>query len=75
MMRRRDREEKPMARYSGLTPEERAIITQIQDLLLDRYVELKQALEKGENARAQEIEAAIIELQREKDKIGEWASH
>ena len=63
-----------MVRYAGLTPEERAKITEIQDLLIDRYVEQKEALERGKRIRAKEIEAEIKELQQEKEKIEEWAT-
>jgi len=39
-----------MEKSSELTPEERAKITEIQDLLIDRYVALKSAIENGEKA-------------------------
>jgi len=63
-----------MGQYEGLTPEERARITEIQDFLIDRYVEQKEALEKGDNARAKEIAREIKELQREKEEIKEWTA-
>ncbi len=63
-----------MERYNGLTPEERARITEIQDFLIDRYVEQKEALEKGKKTRATELEIEIKELRREKEKIEEWAT-
>lgn len=56
-----------------LTPEERARITEIQDLLIDRYVEQKEALDKGEKARAIEIGFEIKELKREIEEVKEWA--
>ena len=56
-----------------LTPEERARITEIQDLLIDRYVEQKEALEKGEKARAIEIGFEIKELKREIEEVKGWA--
>jgi hypothetical protein len=62
-----------MGQYDGLTPEERARITEIQDFLIERYVEQKEALEGGDNARAKEIALEINELQREKEEIKEWA--
>ena len=40
-----------MRQYSGLTPEERAQITEIQDLLIDRYVALKEAFQQGNKIR------------------------
>ena len=63
-----------MAQYDGLTPEERARITELQDLLIDRYVEQKEASQKGEIDRVHEIEAEIKELHCEKEKIKEWAA-
>jgi len=63
-----------MGQYDGLTPEERARITEIQDLLIDRYVEQNEAREEDDNARVKEIGREIKELQREKEKIKEWAT-
>jgi hypothetical protein len=63
-----------MGQYDGLTPEERARITEIQDFLIDRYVEQREVLEKGDDARAKEIALEIKELQREKEEIKEWAA-
>lgn len=63
-----------MGRYDGLMPEERAKITEIQDLLIDRYVEQREALAKGDNIRAKKIELEIKELQIEKDEIRKWAT-
>jgi hypothetical protein len=63
-----------MGQYDGLTPEERARITEIQDLLIERYVEQNDALEKGENLRAQAIGREIKKLRREKEEIQEWAA-
>lgn len=63
-----------MGQYNGLTPEERARITEIQDFLIERYVEQKEALEIGDDARAKEIGREIKELQREKEEIKEWAA-
>ena len=63
-----------MGQNDRLTPEERARITEIQDSLIDRYVEQNEALEKGDNVRAKEIGLVIKELQREKEKIKEWAN-
>ncbi len=62
-----------MGRYNQLTPEERARVTEIQDLLIDRYVEQKEALGKGLKTHAIEIEFEIKELQREMEKIKGWA--
>jgi hypothetical protein len=63
-----------MGQNDRLTPEERARITEIQEFLIDRYVEQNEALEKGDNVRAKEIGLEIKDLQREKEKIKEWAT-
>ena len=63
-----------MGQYDGLTPEERARITEIQDFLIERYVEQKEALERGDDGRAKEIALEIKGLQREKEEIKEWAA-
>jgi hypothetical protein len=55
-------------------PEERARMTEIQDLLIDRYVEQKEALEEGKRCRAIELEFEIKELLHEKEKIKRWAA-
>ena len=60
--------------YHGLTPEERARITDIQDLLIERYVEQKETVEEGKKARAREIKFEIKELKREMETIKEWAN-
>ena len=62
-----------MGQYNQLTQEERAKITEIQDLLIDRYVEQKEALDRGLKTHAIEIEFEIKELQREMEKIKGWA--
>jgi hypothetical protein len=49
-----------------LIPEERARITKIQDLLIERYVEQKEALDEGNRCRALELEFEIKELLHEK---------
>jgi hypothetical protein len=63
-----------MERYHGLSPEEQTRITDIQDLLIELYVEQKEELEEGEQARAREIEFEIKELKREMETIKEWAN-
>ena len=54
-----------------LTPEERARVTEIQDLLIERYVEQREALEKGQKARAVGLQFEIKELRREMDEFKE----
>ena len=63
-----------MEKSSQLTPEERAKITEIQDLLIDRYVAQKSAIEKGERTRSRQIEFEIEDLKREIEEIKEWAN-
>ena len=56
-----------MKQDQALPPEERARIIEIQDLLIDRFVEHREATEKGQTWRAKELEAEIEELQNEKE--------
>jgi hypothetical protein len=49
-------------------------ITDIQDLLIERYVEQKEAIQEGNRCRAIELEFEIKELRREKEKIKHWAA-
>jgi len=63
-----------MGQYDRLTPEEQARITEIQDVLIERYVEQKEAIESGSNSRAKDIELEIKKLRREKEEIVEWAT-
>jgi hypothetical protein len=58
----------------ALPPEERARIIEIQDLLIDRFVEHREATEKGQAWRAKELEAEIEELQNEKGNVAKWAA-
>jgi hypothetical protein len=55
-----------MERNKHLIPDQRARITKIQDLLIDRYVEQKEALDEGNRCRAMELEFEIKELLHEK---------
>jgi len=57
-----------------LTVEERARITEIQDSLIERYVEQKEAIDEGNRRRAIALEFEIKELLREKKKIKRWAA-
>ncbi len=63
-----------MEQYEGLTPEERARIMEIQDLLIDRYIELKEAVQNDNKVRAKKIEIEIRELLYEKEEIESWAN-
>ena len=53
--------------------EERDRITDIQDLLIERYVEQKEALREGNRCLAIEFEFEIKELRREQEKIKHWS--
>jgi hypothetical protein len=58
-----------MVRHNGFSPEERARITEIQDLLIELYVERKDAMAAGMRARANNIEQEINDLLEEKADI------
>jgi len=57
-----------------LTPEERARITERQDMLIERFVEHKDAVAGGQEARAKELLAEIDGLFREKEEVEKWAA-
>jgi hypothetical protein len=57
-----------------LTPEERARITELQDLLIDRFVEHREATANGQEDRVKTLEAEIDSLLREKEEVEKWAA-
>jgi hypothetical protein len=57
-----------------LSPEERARITELQDQLIDRFVEHREATAEGEEERVKELEAEIDNLLREKHEVEKWAT-
>jgi hypothetical protein len=61
-----------MKQGKEFTPEERAKITAIGDLLIERYIEQREALEAGDRAHAIELQFEIKELMREKQNIRRW---
>ena len=64
-----------MGQHRGLlSPEERARITELQDLLIDRFVEHREATAEGEEERVKEFEAEIDNLLREKQEVERWAT-
>ena len=66
---------KRMSQHRGLlTPEERARIMQLQDLLIDRFVEHREAIAEGQEERVKTAEAEIDSLLREKEEIEKWAA-
>ena len=56
-----------------LTQQERARITELQDLFIECYVERKKAVADGQEARVKSVEAEIDSLLREKEEIEKWA--
>ena len=64
-----------MGQYRGmLTPEERARITELQDLLIACFVEQREAVAEGQEERVKTVEAEIDSLLREKKEIEKWAA-
>jgi hypothetical protein len=64
-----------MGQHRGLlTPEERARITELQDLLIDRFIEHREATAEGEDERVKRLEAEIDDLLREKEEVEKWAA-
>ena len=57
-----------------LTPEERARITELQDLLIDRFVEQREATAEGQEERVRRLEAEIDDLLRQKQEVEKWAT-
>jgi hypothetical protein len=57
-----------------LTPQERARITELQDLLIERFVEHRKAVADGQDERVNTVEAEIDSLLREKAEIEKWAA-
>jgi hypothetical protein len=65
---------KRMGHHRGfLTPEERVRITELQDLLIERFVEHREAVAEGQQERVKTVEAEIDGILREKDEIEKWA--
>jgi hypothetical protein len=62
-----------MGQHRGiLTPEERARITELQDLLIERFVEHREATAERQEERLRTVEAEIDSILREKEKIEKW---
>ena len=65
---------KRMGHHGGfLTPEERARITDLQDLVIECFVERKRAVADGQEERVRSVEAEIDSLLRETEEIEKWA--
>ena len=64
-----------MGQQGGLlTPEERARITELQDLLIDRFIEHREATAEGQEERVRTLEAEIDDLLRDKEEVEKWAT-
>ena len=63
-----------MDQHRGIpTPEEQARITELQDLLIERFVEHREAMAEGQKERVKTVEAEIDSILREKEEIEKWA--
>jgi hypothetical protein len=63
-----------MGQHRGiLTPEERARIKALQDLLIERFVEHREPVAEGQEERVKTVEAEIDSILREKEAIEKWA--
>ena len=57
-----------------LTREEQARIIELQVLLIERFVEQREAVAEGQEDRVKTVEAEIDSLLREKEEIEKWAA-
>ena len=57
-----------------LTREEQARIIELQDLLIERFVEQREAVAEGQEVRVKTVEVEIDSLLREKEEIEKWAA-
>ena len=63
-----------MGHHRGfLTPEKRVRITELQDLLIERFVEHREAVAEGQQERIKSVEAETDRVLREKEEIEKWA--
>ena len=64
-----------MGQHRGsLSPEERARIMELQDLLIDRFVEHREATAEGQEERVKTLDEEIDSLLHEKEEIEKWAA-
>lgn len=63
-----------MTRRGDLTPEERAQVLDIQDRLIELFVDRGEAVSAGDGRRADALQGEIDDLLRECDDIRMWAS-
>ena len=57
-----------------LSPQERARIAELQDLLIDRFIEHREASANGQEERVKTLETEIDSFLREKEEIEKWAA-
>jgi len=57
-----------------LTREEQARIIELQVLLIERFVEQREAVAERQEDRVKTVEAEIDSLLREKEEIEKWAA-
>jgi hypothetical protein len=64
-----------MGQHRGIpTPAEQARITELQDLLIERFVERREAVAEGQEERVKTVEAEIDSFLCEKEEIEKWAA-
>jgi predicted secreted Zn-dependent protease len=63
-----------MSSTQTLTPEERATIFDVQDMLMESIDRHKEAMQNGQEIRARELEETIKGLREKKKNIREMAS-
>ena len=59
---------------AALTPEEQAAVMQIQDRVIELFVDRGDAIATGNHARAEILQQEIDGLLRERDDIRMWAA-
>jgi hypothetical protein len=59
---------------SSLTPEERARVMEIQDRLIELYIDHGEALSMGDSHQADALQHEIDYLRHERKEIEVWAS-
>jgi len=65
---------KRLGQHRGIFFRERCTITELQDLLIERFVEHREAVAEGQEERVRTVEAQIDSLLREKEEIEKWAA-
>jgi len=61
-------QQKRLSNSRGASPD------QLQDLVIDRFVEHREAVAEGQEERVRTVEAQIDSLLREKEEIEKWAA-